>query len=59
MVKNLASVLGNKDPVSMHQENTVPSASDISFFHRPKYNLPCETTTGIQIPVKTRWSTGA
>ncbi|ALL90031.1 hypothetical protein BJN40_14655 [Escherichia coli] len=44
----------------MLQENTMPSASDIGFFfHRPKYDLAHETTTGIQIPVKTRWSTGA
>lgn len=32
----------------------MPSASDIGFFfHRPKYDLAHETTTGIQIPVKT------
>ncbi|KUV01590.1 transposase [Escherichia coli] len=60
MVKNLALVFGDKDQVNMHQENTMPSAPDIGFFfHRPKYDLAHETTTGIQIPVKTRWSTGA
>ncbi|AKK48967.1 transposase [Escherichia coli] len=48
MVKNLASVFGDKDPVNMHQENTMPSTPDIGFFfHRPKYHLACETTTGI------------
>ncbi|OSL85221.1 hypothetical protein EBBG_04196 [Escherichia coli E704] len=32
----------------MHQENTMPSPSDIGFFiHRPKYHLACETITGI------------
>ncbi|KUT80137.1 hypothetical protein BBZ52_09935 [Escherichia coli] len=60
MVKNLTSVFSNEDQVNMLQENTMPSASDIGFFfHRPKYDLAHETTTGIQIPVKTRWSTGA
>ncbi|ELV51148.1 hypothetical protein EC991793_5399 [Escherichia coli 99.1793] len=48
MVKNLASVSGDKDQMNMHQENTMPSPSDIGFFfHRPKYHLACETTTGI------------
>ncbi|ANP07774.1 transposase [Escherichia coli] len=48
MVKNLTSVSGDKDQVNMHQENTMPSPSDIGFFiHRPKYHLACETITGI------------
>ncbi|EHX82838.1 hypothetical protein ECDEC14C_5083 [Escherichia coli DEC14C] len=48
LVKNLASVFGDKDQVNMHQENTMPSTPDIGFFfHRPKYHLACETTTGI------------
>ncbi|KST35168.1 hypothetical protein APZ14_27700 [Escherichia coli] len=48
MVKNLTSVSGDKDQVNMHQENTMPSTPDICFFfHRPKYHLACETTTGI------------
>ncbi|AML09889.1 hypothetical protein AVR75_09495 [Escherichia coli] len=48
MVKNLTSVFSDKDQVNLLQENTMPSASDIGFFfHRPKYNLTCETTTGI------------
>ncbi|EHW03856.1 hypothetical protein ECDEC8B_5423 [Escherichia coli DEC8B] len=32
MVKNLASVFGDKDQVNMHQENTMPSTPDIGFF---------------------------
>ncbi|KUS79747.1 hypothetical protein BFD65_15125 [Escherichia coli] len=48
MVKNLASVSGDKDQVNMHQENTMLSTPDIGFFfHRPKYHLTCETITGI------------
>lgn len=36
------------------------SESDISFFrHRPKYKGMYETTSGLQIPVKTMWSAGA
>ena len=47
-IQHLLPVLGHKDQMDVHIENTVSACSNIVvFLHRPKYNMPHEAMQGI------------